>query len=209
MKVVFTARRIRPGSFEQFRQAWEPDRWPDGMIKSYMLRDPSDPDVVVAFGMFDVTDQRAEELRSELVGPERERHARMAPHVAQVIVSGLFDVVLTETGTATGDRTVVPLTERRLHPGTLDRYTAAAQAAWEALGGAPPPGLARMLLMRDDADPDHVIQLGIVRADDPAATREASRPGRQVLLEAIEPFVASVGLDATYELVQELSPTHV
>ena len=208
MKVVFTARRIRPGSFEQFRRAWEPDRWPDGIIKAYLLRDPGDADVVLGLALFDVTDQRADELRAELEPSERERHARMAPHIEETIVSGLFDVVVSETGVATGDRTVVPLTERRLHAGMFDRYAAAAQAGFEAAGRAPPPGLTRMLVMRDTADADHVVQFGIVRTDDVEATRAASLAGRQTMLEAIEPFVAEVGLDATYELVQELTPTH-
>ncbi|MGN6380074.1 MAG: hypothetical protein ACTHNU_14065 [Gaiellales bacterium] len=208
MKVVFTARRIRAGGFEQFRRAWEPDSWPDGMVKAFLLRDPQDAELVIAFGIFEVSDQRAEELRSELEQPERERHERMAPHVTQTLVSGLFDVVANEPGNPTGDRVVVSLTERRLHPGTLDRYVSAAQAALESIGGALAPGLARVLMLRDTRDPDHMISLAIIRSGDLDATRQAARAGREVMMEAIEPFVAGVGLDATDELIEDLSPAH-
>src|SRR5690242_2482578 len=124
MKVVFTARRIAPGRFEEFRRAWEPEQWPDGMLKTYILRDPGDPDQVTVLGLFDVSDERAAELQDELEATERARHARMAPFVEATLVSGLFDVAHTETGSATGERAAVPLTERRLRPGTFDQYAA-------------------------------------------------------------------------------------
>lgn len=56
MKVVFTARRIAPGRYEEFRRALEPERWPDGTLKMYILRDPGDPDQVTVLGLFDVSD---------------------------------------------------------------------------------------------------------------------------------------------------------
>ncbi len=208
MKVVFTARRIKPGHFEAFRQSWQPERWPEGMIKAYLLRDPADPDQITAFGLFDVTDERAANLQRELEPSERERHERMAPHVAETLVSGLFGVVHSQAGTATGEHTTVPLTERRLKPGHGEAYAAAMQGFVDSMGGELPPGLTQVLALAEDSDPNHMIQLGIVRTDDPSAMRDSSSSGRDRMLEAIAPHVESVGLDVTYELVEELSPVH-
>lgn len=208
VKVVLTARRLRAGTYERFRRAWEPQGRPDGMVKAYLLRDPADAELIVALGLFDLSDGRARELHGQLAPSERERHERMAPYVERTLLSGLYDVAMTDTGSATGDHTVVPLTERRLHPGMFDRYLAATQAALEAMGSDPLPGLARMLVLRDTADPDHLVQLGIVRTGDLEATRAAAAARRPAMLESIAPFVADVGLDATYQLVEELSPAH-
>jgi hypothetical protein len=174
------------------------------MVKAYVLRDPADPEVVLALGLFDLTDQQAERVRHAVAEPERDRHDRMAPHVAETLVSGLFDVVHTQRGTGTGDTTVVPLTERHLKPGCVDAVVEAMTAFGKRTGGMP-AGLEQVIAMRDTADADHVIQLGIIRTDDLGAMRERIG-GRDEMLAVIEPFLDSVGLDATYELVEELSP---
>jgi hypothetical protein len=177
------------------------------MVKAYLLRDPADPAVVVAIGLFDLTEQQAERVRQVVEESERARHDRMAPHVAETLVSGLFDVVHTERGTATGDTTVVPLTERHLKPGCVDAFVE-AMTAFASRSGGIPAGLEQVIAMRDTADPDHLIQLGIIRTDDLGAMRERMG-GRDEMLAVIEPFLDSVGLDATYELVEELSPVRV
>jgi hypothetical protein len=76
----------------------------------------------------------------------------------------------------------------------------------EDMGGMP-AGLEFMLL-QDTANRDHVIQLGIVRVADIEAFRDSVMPGRQNMLDTIAPFVASVGLDAAYELIEEVAPVH-
>ena len=90
MKVVFTARRLKPGQYDGFRKAWEPEHFPEGFQRALILRDTSDPDVVVAFGLFDVSDERADQLKNDLQPSERARHDAMAPYVAETLVSGLF-----------------------------------------------------------------------------------------------------------------------
>jgi hypothetical protein len=40
------------------------------------------------------------------------------------------------------------------------------------------------------------------------AFRDSVMPGRQNMLDAIAPYVASVGLDAAYELIEEVAPVH-
>jgi hypothetical protein len=207
MKVVFTARRLKPGQYDGFREAWEPERFPDGFQGAYIARDTADPDVVIVFGLFGVTDERADRLKAELGPSEQARHDAMAPYVAETIVSGLFDVVYSMSGSAEGAHTIVPLTERHLKPGQMDAYRATMQEFAAQMGG-PPPGMAEMLAMVDTADGDHLIQLGILRTDDPDALRQASRGGRDQMVERIAPLLDRVGIDTTFELVEQLTPAH-
>jgi len=48
-----TVRRLKPGSYDDWRKAWEPDEWPDGSKRAYILRNVDDPDEVIAFGFYD------------------------------------------------------------------------------------------------------------------------------------------------------------
>src|ERR671930_786639 len=102
MKVVFTARRLKPGHYSEFRKAWEREQFPDGFRGASLLRDTADPDQITVLGLFDVTDGRARELEQQLEPSEHERHERMAPYVDETVVSGLFDVAHMESGGAPG-----------------------------------------------------------------------------------------------------------
>jgi hypothetical protein len=206
MKAVFTARRLNAGHYDDFRKAWEPDQWPAGFKGAYLMRDTADPDQITVMGLFDLSDDDAARLQTDLEPSERDRHERMAPHVADTLVSGLFDVTVHETGGATGSHTAVLLTERTLKPGSFEAYMDAGRHFNEQMGGAP-AGLEFMLL-RDTANAEHVIQLGIVRVADMQGFRDSVGSGRQEMLDAIAPFVASIGLDASYELIEEVAPVH-
>jgi hypothetical protein len=162
---------------------------------------------VIAFGLFDVSDERAEQLKGDLEPSERARHEAMAPYVAETLVSGLFDVVYSMEGSAEGAFTVVPLTERHIKPGSMDDYRATMQEFAAAMGG-PPPGMEQMLALANTADPDHLVQLGILRTDDRDALRQQNRGGREQMVEQIAPFIESIGIDTTFELVEELTPAH-
>jgi hypothetical protein len=203
MKAVFTARRLNAGHYDDFRKAWEPDEWPAGFSGAYLMRDSADPDQVTAVGLFDVSDDDAARLQADLEPSERERHERMAPHIAETLVSGLFDVAVHEDGGATGDQKAVLLTERNLKPGSFDDYVEAGRRFNEQMGGV--PGGLEFMLLRDTANPDHTIQLGIVRVADMQAFRDSVGSGRQDMLDALAPFVASIGLDTAYELIEEVA----
>ena len=206
MKVVFAARRLNPGQYEAFRKAWEPpEGFPEGFARAYIVRDTNDPDVVITFGLFEVSDERADQLKTELEPSERARHEAMAPYVAETLVAGLYDVVHQEEGSATGAHTIVPLTERVLRPGALPAYMDAAR---DAVGGRMPPELVHFIAMAETGRPEHLIKLGIFRTDDPAGMRESSQDGRQQMLDAIAPHVESTGIDSTFQMVEELTPAH-
>jgi hypothetical protein len=65
------------------------------------------------------------------------------------------------------------------------------------------------MLLQDTANPDHTIQLGIVRVADIQAFRDTVGSSRQDMLDSIAPFLASVGIDTAYELIEEIAPVHV
>ena len=206
MKAVFTARRLNAGHYDDFRKAWEPDEWPAGFSGAYLMRDTADPDQITVIGLFDVSDDDAARLQADLEPSERARHERMAPHIAETLVSGLFDVAVHEDGGASGNQKAVLLTERTLKPGAFDDYMEAGRQFNERSGGVP-AGLEFMLL-RDTANPDHTIQLGIVRVGDMQAFRESVGSGRQEMLDSVAPHVASIGIDTSYELIEEIAPVH-
>jgi hypothetical protein len=207
MKAVFTARRLNAGHYDDFRKAWEPDEWPVGFSGAYLMRDTADPDQITVIGLFDVSDDQAARLQTDLEPSEQERHDRMAPHIAETIISGLFDVAVHEDGGATGNQKAVLLTERNLKPGSFDDYMNAGRQFNDRIGGVP-AGIEFMLL-QDTANPDHTIQLGIARVADMQAFRDSTGSGRQEMLDALASHIASIGIDTTYELIEEIAAVRV
>jgi hypothetical protein len=47
------ARRLRPGAYDEFRRAWEPERWPAEAIRAYHVRHKDDENLVVSFGLYE------------------------------------------------------------------------------------------------------------------------------------------------------------
>jgi hypothetical protein len=90
---VLTGRKLKPGSYDGWRQAWwgDDDEVPPGLTV-YVLRKVGDPDEVIAFGMFEGSADEIEAMRPE-PGAEAERQARMAPHVESVFADGMYEVV--------------------------------------------------------------------------------------------------------------------
>jgi len=92
---ALTVRKLRAGTFDEFREAFmKPVRagqMPAGWRRFNMLRSAEDPDEVVCFGIFDGT---AEDLRASaaLVGYE-EQQAAIAPFVESVGADGFFEIV--------------------------------------------------------------------------------------------------------------------
>src|SRR5919205_2619890 len=92
MHAFLTVRTLKSGSFDEWRQAWEPDEWPEGAQRAYILRNVDNPDEVIAFGFFETALER---LQSDptLRDQQRARFERMAPHVASTDVDGVYEVV--------------------------------------------------------------------------------------------------------------------
>ena len=88
---VLTGRKLKPGAYDDWRKAWEPEEWPEG-VRAYILRKAGDPDEVIAFGFFEGTRDELEALRP---GSEAEeaRQGRMAPHIESQFADGVYEVV--------------------------------------------------------------------------------------------------------------------
>ena len=95
MLCALTVRTLKPGTFDDFRQAFMgdiiEDGPPPGWVRFDMLRNTQNPDEVICFGFFDGT---TDELRtsSDEIGRQRQQEA-IAPYVEAVGTDGLFEVV--------------------------------------------------------------------------------------------------------------------
>lgn len=97
MLCAHTVRRLKPGTFDQFREAFMPaaDEAPAGWVRFHMLRGLADPDEVVTFGFFDGT---LEELEASQDDHDFEqRRDAIAPFVEEVVVNGVYDIAVTLT----------------------------------------------------------------------------------------------------------------
>jgi hypothetical protein len=94
MICTFTARRLKPGSYDAFRAAWDPSAAGDalrGWTHIYHARDVPDSDVVISFGLFDGS---LDELREAQVRLGRQSQVdRIDPHVQEVLLDGSYEVV--------------------------------------------------------------------------------------------------------------------
>ena len=94
MIVMFTARRLKPGAWEQFRQAWDPgDEPPPGLKKAYHARNIRDEDEVISFGLFDMSIEEYRSWREREDAQENRRVDQMSAFVESEHVSGVYEVV--------------------------------------------------------------------------------------------------------------------
>jgi hypothetical protein len=92
MICFLSARRLKPGAYDEFRRAWQPERWPDEAIRAYHLRSSDDPNVVVSLGLYDGSLADRERIRDGH-GDDAGRLARIAEHVGETLLEGAFEVV--------------------------------------------------------------------------------------------------------------------
>jgi heme-degrading monooxygenase HmoA len=95
MIVMLTARRLKPGAFDQFRNAFTSggDNPPPGMQRGYIARNIRDEDEVISFGLFDMTEQDYRKWREEADAEETQRVGRLSAFVENEPVSGVYEVV--------------------------------------------------------------------------------------------------------------------
>jgi hypothetical protein len=92
---MFSARRLKPGAWEQFRRAWESDEEgrPPRLERGYHARNIRDEDEVISFGIFDLSPDDYHRWRAEADAAETKRQDRMAAFVENDFVSGVYEVV--------------------------------------------------------------------------------------------------------------------
>lgn len=94
MIVMFTARRLKPGAWEQFRRAWDPaGEMPPGIQRAYHARNIRDEDEIISFGIFDMSTDDYHRWREEVEGAENERVDRLSAFVENEHVSGVYEVI--------------------------------------------------------------------------------------------------------------------
>lgn len=96
---------------------------------------------------------------------------------------------------------ICALTVRTLEPGTFDEFREAFMAPMAS--GEPPEGWVRFTMVRNAADPDEVVCFGFFdgSVEDLQGGDRSEYDAQQA---AIAPFVASVGADGLYEVVESL-----
>lgn len=93
MIVMFSARRLKPGAWEQFRQAWDPGEFPPGFQRAYHARNVRDEDEIISFGLFDMTEDEYRQWRKETDAQENQRVDRISAFVENDHVSGVYQVI--------------------------------------------------------------------------------------------------------------------
>src|SRR4029079_318398 len=74
MIVMFSARRLKPGAWDQFRRAWDPgDTKPPGFQRAYHARNIRDEDEIISFGLFDMSEDDYRRWRAEADAEEIQR----------------------------------------------------------------------------------------------------------------------------------------
>ena len=94
MIVMFSARRLKPGAWEQFRRAWDPgEARPPGLHRAYHARNIRDEDEVISFGLFDMTEEEYRSWRESADADENQRVDSVSAFVENEHVSGVFEVI--------------------------------------------------------------------------------------------------------------------
>jgi heme-degrading monooxygenase HmoA len=95
MIVMFSARRLKPGAWEQFRNAWEPedDAMPPGLQRAYHARNIRDEDEIISFGLFDMTEDEYRRWRGEADAQEMQRVDHISAFVEHEPVAGVYEVI--------------------------------------------------------------------------------------------------------------------
>ncbi|HWH92653.1 MAG TPA: hypothetical protein VNT03_02230 [Baekduia sp.] len=95
MLVAHTVRRLKPGTFDQFSEAFRPaggEAPPQGWVRFVMLRPHGGGDEVVTFGFFDGSMAELESSQDD--HGYADRVAAAAPFVDEVVANGVYDVVV-------------------------------------------------------------------------------------------------------------------
>ncbi len=98
MLVFFSARRLKPERWEQFREAWGPtgeelkQDIPEGAVAVYHARNIKDHDEVISFGIFDLDASAVSAVRGD-EQEELKRQDAMAQFVHDIPLEGVYEVV--------------------------------------------------------------------------------------------------------------------
>ena len=96
MIIMLSARRLKPGAWEEFRRAWDPGvEPPPGLQRAYHARNIRDEDEIISFGLFDMTEDDYRRWREEADASENTRVDHISAFVENEHVSGVYEVIET------------------------------------------------------------------------------------------------------------------
>jgi len=94
MIVMLSARRLKPGAWDQFRRSWDPgDAKPPGFQRAYHARNIRDEDEIVSFGLFEMTEDEYRTWRGEADAEENKRVDSLSAFVENTHVGGVYEVI--------------------------------------------------------------------------------------------------------------------
>ena len=94
MIVMLSARRLKPGAWDQFRNAWDPgDQKPPGFQRAFHARNIRDEDEVISFGLFEMSEDEYRSWRSEADADENKRVDNISNFVESESVAGVYEVI--------------------------------------------------------------------------------------------------------------------
>jgi hypothetical protein len=97
MICMLTHRRLKPGTYDQFRAAWEMDRdaIPDEMRgdRVYLARSLGDENEILTFHLTNQTREDLSRLRGQLAKGLTQRQQAVAEFVESTGVDGVFEVI--------------------------------------------------------------------------------------------------------------------
>ena len=96
MLVFFSDRYLKPGSWEQFRRAWQPEGAdvPEGAVAIYHARNVKDENEVISFGIFEGGKEDINKIRGGgSQEAELKRQDEMAAFVKHVLAEGIYEVI--------------------------------------------------------------------------------------------------------------------
>src|ERR1700758_2274973 len=94
MIVMFTARRLKPGAWDDFRSAWDPGTEPPpGLQRAYHARNIRDEDEIISFGIFDMSEEDYRQWRRDADAEEMQRVDRLSAFVENQLVEGVYEVI--------------------------------------------------------------------------------------------------------------------
>lgn len=94
MIVMFSARRLKPGAWDQFRRAWDPgDAHPPGLQRVYHARNIRDEDELISFGLFEMSEDEYRAWRESADAQENQRVDSLSQFVTNEYVSGVYEVI--------------------------------------------------------------------------------------------------------------------
>ena len=91
MYAPLTVRKLKPGTYDEWRKAWGSDEdMPEG-VEAFILRNLKDPDEIIAFGLFEGSlDEMRQSMDPEV---DKKRQEAMEPYVESIGADGMYEVI--------------------------------------------------------------------------------------------------------------------